>query len=72
MSTKSCPECGGTALVRFMSLNYKRCGDCGEEMPWTLDPGQPPLVANNRVRNPKDDSDIVHGSGGVSRPAVPE
>lgn len=43
-TTKRCPQCGNTHLVRLMSLDKKLCPHCpGLEINWTLDPGQKPL-----------------------------
>lgn len=55
--TQSCPNCGNTDLVLYRSMNLKQCPDCRTEIPWTLDPGQKPLIGTNRQdRKPIDDS----------------
>jgi hypothetical protein len=43
-----CPFCGCCAVVRFSSLNYKKCGDCLEEWPWELKENQQPLIKYQR------------------------
>lgn len=46
---KYCHECGCTVLSPLRSINKKKCTSCGHEMDWFLDPGQAPLVPNNRM-----------------------
>lgn len=53
-STKSCPECGTTKLVRLSSLNKKIYNDCKIELEWLLEEDQQPLCANNRVKNKEE------------------
>lgn len=48
MTTKICPECGGTAIVALRSMNLKLCSECLHEYDWNLDAGQAPLLATNR------------------------
>lgn len=50
-TTKVCPECKSDKLVKFLSLNYKECNDCGKRIEWNLDKGQKSLVSNNRIKN---------------------
>lgn len=54
---KRCTYCGGHHLVElrtskheaFDKLGYRHCADCGADMPWHLDEGQPPLIGSNRA-----------------------
>jgi ribosomal protein L37AE/L43A len=39
-STKQCPKCGNTMLLRLTSLNLKICTDCNIRIPWYLEEGQ--------------------------------
>lgn len=48
MSTRTCPGCGTTDLVRLESLGYKSCVDCHCSIPWSLEKGQAPLNPSNR------------------------
>lgn len=48
-TNKTCPQCHCQYLSPLRSLNIKKCTACGYEMEWKLDPGQLPLVANNRM-----------------------
>jgi transcription elongation factor Elf1 len=53
-----CTECGSERLVRLSTCKlegqkkpgYLECGDCHHRMPWQLDEGQKPLIANNRLK----------------------
>ena len=49
MSTKICPECGGTAIVALRSINKKLCSECLHEYDWNLDEGQVSLLAVRRA-----------------------
>lgn len=49
MTTKICPECRSDAVVGLRSMNLKICSDCKAEWPWTLAPGQKPLIAPSRA-----------------------
>lgn len=42
-TTKKCPKCGNTYLMLLRTLNLKYCPDCNTEIPWFLEPNQPPL-----------------------------
>lgn len=42
-----CPCCRGP-LISYSSMNIRECVDCGHMYSWDLDPGQKPLVTNNR------------------------
>lgn len=53
-STKRCPRCGGTQLFEFGSMFMKLCEPCNIEIHWPLDPGQAPLIANNRITHTDD------------------
>lgn len=44
----NCPECKNGALCAIRSQNVKKCSSCGYEQSWHLDPGQKPLITNNR------------------------
>lgn len=54
---KRCTHCGSHHLVElrtskheaFDKLGYRHCADCGADMPWHLDEGQPPLIGSNRA-----------------------
>lgn len=48
MTTKTCPGCGTSDLVRFETLRYKYCVDCHCCIPWALAEGQRPLHGSNR------------------------
>lgn len=41
-STKQCPQCGNTWLLKLYSLNEKWCNDCNPyvKIPWHLEEGQ--------------------------------
>lgn len=54
MRSTECPKCGGP-LVPLRSLLLKLCTDCQHEVPWPLNPGQPPLITTNRDKR-KDKS----------------
>ena len=45
---KECPKCAGP-LVDLRSQNLRICSDCKAEYEWSLKPGQPPLITNNRA-----------------------
>lgn len=47
-STKFCSECQSTNLVLLSTMRLKICGECGHEMSWKKDEGQPNLVGSNR------------------------
>lgn len=47
-STKVCSECYATNLVHLQTMSLKICGECGHEMPWKKDEGQPSLVGSSR------------------------
>lgn len=49
MTTKLCPHCGHDVVVPLRSLNSKICNGCKKEFPWSLDPGQKPLLAPSRA-----------------------
>ncbi len=49
-TTRACPQCGGTRLRLFRSLNYKQCDACLARFPWTLAPGQAPLLGPSHDR----------------------
>lgn len=42
-TTRFCPKCGNSKLVKLISQNRKECTDCHTSIPWGLDPGQPSL-----------------------------
>jgi len=44
---KRCPACW-EPLVDLRTLELRLCSGCGAEHPWPLDPGQQPLLGNNR------------------------
>ena len=44
----SCPSCG-EPLVSFATMNERECNGCKSVWPWHLNPGQQPLVSNNRA-----------------------
>lgn len=44
-----CPKCG-SFLHPIRSQRLKICGSCHYEEPWELDPGQKPLIRNNRAK----------------------
>ncbi len=46
---KCCDKCGCEVLSPLRSISKKKCTSCGHEMDWFLDPGQQPLVRNNRL-----------------------
>lgn len=48
MSTKAC-QCGSTNLIKFPSLNRKRCSDCNKLIYWPLSTGQEPLNGSHRA-----------------------
>ena len=48
-TVRKCHKCGCTELSYLRSLNVKKCTSCSHEMEWNLDPGQMPLVRNNRM-----------------------
>lgn len=54
-STKSCPKCGNTELVRLTTYNEKICTDCQIAIQWELEEGQEALHAprklNKRIIN---------------------
>lgn len=56
MSTKACPKCGCTVLRLFRTLNYKQCHRCLHSFPWTLDPGQKPLIGPSRTLERADET----------------
>lgn len=43
ISTKACPKCGDTKLVRLTSQNLKICSKCKTEIVWRLDDNQKPV-----------------------------
>lgn len=43
-TTKICPKCGNTMLLRLMTLNKKICTDCDTTIKWTLEKNQKPLL----------------------------
>lgn len=45
----NCPKCGNTILSPLRSQYVKKCTSCGYEVEWKLDPGQMPLIRNNRM-----------------------
>lgn len=65
MTTKLCPYCEHDVVVPLRSLNSKICNGCKQEFPWTLDPGQKPLLAPSRAdrRAPEGDSAIGQAAG---------
>ena len=34
VSTRTCPNCGNTSLLKFNTLNLKSCSDCFIDIPW--------------------------------------
>lgn len=40
VTTKVCPKCGNTHLVRLSTLNQKRCTDCGALIKWKKESGE--------------------------------
>lgn len=48
MSTKVC-RCGCTNLIKFESLNRKRCSECNKIIFWPLTTGQKPLNGSHRA-----------------------
>lgn len=54
----NCENCGSPRLVRLATVKldgckkpgYHECGDCHHRMPWHLDEGRKPLIANNRLK----------------------
>ena len=42
-STKQCPKCGNTNLLRFTTFNYKICTDCNTKIPWYREKEEPAL-----------------------------
>lgn len=44
--TSVCPKCGSKAIVRFSSLRYKKCADCGYKEVWELKEGQKSTLTN--------------------------
>ena len=54
--TRVC-RCGGTNLIKFPSLNYKRCSDCNKLIYWTLSKGQEPLNGSHRAGRLLKDKD---------------
>ena len=50
VTTKRCPQCGSVDLIQLTSLKKKLCPDCRAEIPWTLDPGQQPLLQKIRIK----------------------
>ncbi len=44
-----CTKCNCEKLSLLRSINKKKCTSCGHEMDWFLDPGQAPLITNNRM-----------------------
>jgi len=47
-STKKCPNCSSSQLIKLRSLNEKRCAECGFVIVWNLDDGQKPELAGHR------------------------
>lgn len=43
-----CPKCKKGILCALRSQNIKKCSSCDYEQPWRLNPGQKPLIRNNR------------------------
>lgn len=37
-----------TQFIRFRSLGYKQCVQCGRRYAWDLEPGQLPLITSSR------------------------
>lgn len=48
MSTKAC-RCGSTYLIKFASLNRKRCSECNKIIYWPLTAGQESLNGSHRA-----------------------
>lgn len=54
---KRCPHCGDHNLVHFRTCQheafeepgYRHCSNCGADIPWHLEDGQPPLIGSNRT-----------------------
>lgn len=42
-TTKECPQCGNTDLVKIGTHNIKHCTDCNIDIPWYVEEGQPAL-----------------------------
>lgn len=40
-STKRCPECGSTQLVRLGTQNVKMCSVCPTDISWVRKPDEP-------------------------------
>lgn len=45
MTTKRCPKCGNTHLVRVSSQNKKYCTDCHTVINWKREKGEPSYYA---------------------------
>lgn len=43
-TTRVCPRCLSTALLELRTQRLKICSDCDYRIPWTLSPGQKPLL----------------------------
>ena len=46
ISTKQCPKCGNTYLLRFTAFNYKICSDCDTKIPWYREKEEVSLYPN--------------------------
>jgi ribosomal protein L37AE/L43A len=47
-TTKECPECKTTNLLKLPSMNIKICVDCHITIPWYLEDQQQPLIKAQR------------------------
>lgn len=39
-TTKFCPQCASSAMIKYRSMNLKVCADCGQHVEWKLTEGQ--------------------------------
>lgn len=48
-STKYCPNCGSTQLMKLSTMNMKVCYDCGEKFKWERHEDEPLLFCFKKM-----------------------